>query len=182
MSMPRAIDYYSADMVRLLPDDGNRYETVHGELLVSPAPRIAHQQVVQRLSLILGKYLEAVGVEGLFSVAADISWAPDTLVQPDLFVADAAEMQAAESWSDVRTLHLVVEVVSPASLNADRFTKRRLYQEQGIAIYWIVDIDKSQVEIWTPDAFFPVVEREQLTWRHPAASTSCAIELRQLFR
>ena len=33
MGMP-AIVYYTADMVRALPDDGNRYETVHGELLV----------------------------------------------------------------------------------------------------------------------------------------------------
>ena len=31
--------YYTADMVRALPDDGKRYETVHGELLVTPAPR-----------------------------------------------------------------------------------------------------------------------------------------------
>jgi len=30
--------YYSAEMVRNLPDDGKRYETVHGELLVTPAP------------------------------------------------------------------------------------------------------------------------------------------------
>ena len=27
--------YYTADMVRAMPDDGNRYETVHGELLVT---------------------------------------------------------------------------------------------------------------------------------------------------
>ncbi len=32
--------YYSADMVRALPDDGKRYETVHGELLVTPAPKL----------------------------------------------------------------------------------------------------------------------------------------------
>lgn len=31
--------YYTADMVRALPDDGNRYEVVHGELLVTPSPR-----------------------------------------------------------------------------------------------------------------------------------------------
>lgn len=34
--------YYSAEMVLALPDDGKRYETVHGELLVSPAPRAWH--------------------------------------------------------------------------------------------------------------------------------------------
>ncbi len=31
--------YYTAEMVRALPDDGNRYEVVRGELPVTPAPR-----------------------------------------------------------------------------------------------------------------------------------------------
>ena len=31
--------YWTAEMVRQLPDDGNRYEVVYGELLVTPAPR-----------------------------------------------------------------------------------------------------------------------------------------------
>jgi len=30
--------YYTADMVRALPADGNRYEVVYGELVVTPAP------------------------------------------------------------------------------------------------------------------------------------------------
>jgi hypothetical protein len=41
--------YYTADMVRALPDAGNRYETVHGELLVTPAPRAWHQEIVIRI-------------------------------------------------------------------------------------------------------------------------------------
>ena len=32
--------YWTADMVRQLPDDGNRYEVVYGELLVTPVPRL----------------------------------------------------------------------------------------------------------------------------------------------
>ena len=31
MGMPAAV-YYTADMVRALPDDGKRYETVHGAI------------------------------------------------------------------------------------------------------------------------------------------------------
>jgi hypothetical protein len=42
MGMP-ARHYYTAADVRALPDDGNRYEVVHGELLVSPGPRLLHQ-------------------------------------------------------------------------------------------------------------------------------------------
>ena len=49
MAMPLAT-YFSADAVRALPDDGNRYETVHGELLVTPAPGGFHQLVLIRLT------------------------------------------------------------------------------------------------------------------------------------
>jgi hypothetical protein len=35
--------FYTDEMVRALPEDGNRYETVHGELLLTPAPRYDHQ-------------------------------------------------------------------------------------------------------------------------------------------
>ena len=46
---------YTADMVRALPDDGKRYEAVYGELLVTPAPRAWHQEVLQRLTYVLDR-------------------------------------------------------------------------------------------------------------------------------
>jgi len=161
--------YYTADMVRALPEDGNRYETVHGELLVTPAPRPLHQLALHRLHLALGTYLERERVGQLFTSPADISWGADILVQPDLFVVELAEARTLE-WSRMKTLLLAVEVLSPSSARADRFTKRRLYQEQGVGTYWVVDVDAKAVEVWTPDAIFPAVERVQLTW-HPAGAT-----------
>ncbi|MGQ0650198.1 MAG: hypothetical protein ACT4P7_21860 [Gemmatimonadaceae bacterium] len=41
--------YYTVDEVLAFPDDGNRYELVYGELLLSPTPRVAHQRVVMDL-------------------------------------------------------------------------------------------------------------------------------------
>jgi Uma2 family endonuclease len=89
-------------------------------------------------------------------------------------------IHVSPSWADLQTLHLVVEILSPSSLRADRFTKRRLYQEQRVPAYWIFDVDNRQVEIWTPEALFPVVERERMVWRHPAASSDCVIDLATL--
>jgi Uma2 family endonuclease len=180
MSMPQ-VDYYSAESVRALPEDGNRYETVHGELLVTPAPGGWHQLVLARLFRALDGYLMPHGLEQLLASPADISWSDDTLVQPDLFVAEIGAFVRSGEWADIRDLHLTIEILSPSSVRADRFTKRRLYQEQRIPTYWIVDIAQEQVEIWTPNARFPVVERERLTWRHPALAASCAIDLPRLF-
>ena len=174
--------YYTADMVRALPDDGNRYEVVHGELLVTPSPRELHQRVHLRLVLELGKYLERYPAAGaLYSSPADISWTPDTLVQPDLFVAALDEARTGD-WSRFRTLLLAVEVLSPSSVRQDRFTKRRLYQEVGVATYWVVDADARAVEVWTPQAFFPRVETAALSWHPAGASEKLTITLESLFR
>ncbi len=180
MGMPASM-YYTADMVRALPDDGNRYETVHGELLVTPAPRAWHQLIVQRLTMALSHYLDHNPIGQVFASPADISWAPDTLVQPDVFVVDLAEARTLD-WSRMQHLHLAVEVLSPTSVRADRFTKRRLYQEVGIPAYWLVDPDGQQVEVWIPSDTLPAIARERVEWMPDGTSTAFALELQQLFR
>ena len=180
MSMAFPI-YYTADMVRAFPDDGNRYETVHGELLVTPAPRPLHQIVGLRLTRILADHADLDGSGLVMTSPADISWGPDILVQPDIFVVALAEARTLE-WAAMKTLLLAVEVLSPSSRRPDRFTKRRLYQEVGVPVYWVVDADEAVVEVWTPEATFPVFEREQLTWTPGAGGNTLTIPLGELFR
>jgi len=163
--------YWTADMVRQLPDDGNRYEVVYGELLVTPVPRLGHQLLVSRLFLPLGNYLAHEPVGLVLTSLADISWGRDVLVQPDLFVVPFAEARTGD-WSRLRSLLLVIEVLSPSTTRADRFMKRRRYQEAGVP----------HVEVWTPDAEFPAIERAQLVWRPPGAGTPFQFDLAELFR
>ena len=164
-----ALTYYTADMVRALPDDGHRYETVHGELLVTPAPGLEHQYVVLELAARLRDYLRIHPGGQVLISPADITWAPDVLVQPDVFVTAIAEARTFD-WKQIKTLLLAIEVLSPSTSRYDRFTKRRLYQEYGVPWYWTVDIHGRADEIWTPEAACPAIEREQLVW-HPRGAT-----------
>jgi Uma2 family endonuclease len=173
--------YYSAEMVRALPEDGNRYETVHGELLVTPAPRAWHQEVLLRLLVRLHSYIEASHCGHLFQSPADISWGPDILVQPDLFVVDIKEARSLD-WSQMKTLLLTIEVLSPKTARYDRFTKRRLYQEVGIPDYWIVDPDGKRVEVWTPESQFPTVELEKVRWKPEGVNEGFLLDLEELFK
>jgi Uma2 family endonuclease len=167
-------------MVRALPEDGNRYETVHGELLVTPAPRTWHQVVLGRLYFELMRYLKEAPIGLALASPADISWGPDVLVQPDVFVVDLDEARELE-WSAMQHLLLAVEVLSPSSVRADRFTKRRLYQEQRIPLYWVVDGNAHVVEIWTPETQFPTFERERLVWQPAGADQPFTLALADLF-
>ena len=181
MAMPLALDrIYTADEVRALPHDGNCYELVWGQLLVTPPPRPLHQLVVERLGAALSTYCERERVGKSWHTAADISWSADTLVQPDVFIVSRSEA-ATLDWRRMKTLLLAVEVLSPWTVRQDRFQKRKLYQTQSVGVIWIVDADDRSVEIWTPEAAFPVRETERLTWRPDGASGPFSITLAELF-
>jgi Uma2 family endonuclease len=173
--------YWTPEMVRQLPDDGNRYEVVHGELLVTPAPRFDHQLLVSRLSVAIANYLEHEPVGIMLTSPADISWGRDVLVQPDVFVVLREEATSRE-WSRIRTLLLVVEVLSPSTARADRFTKRHRYQDAGVPMYWLVDGEEQRVEVWTPDSELPVIETERPVWHPVGAGQAFTLALAELFR
>jgi Uma2 family endonuclease len=168
-------------MVRALPDDGNRYEVVRGELLVTAAPRLWHQEIVMRLAEALRDYLRREPAGHLFCSPADISWGADMLVQPDLFVVPLEQARTLD-WARIHDLLLVVEVLSPSSARADRFTKRLEYQRERIPVYWIVDADRQCVEVWAPDASAPAFELERLTWHPAGAARPFVLSLAELFR
>lgn len=177
-----APSYYTAEMVRALPDDGNTYEVVHGELLVSPSPRPWHEEVGIRLLESVRAYLHTQGVGHAFGSRSDLSWGlRDVLVSPDLFVVPLEEARRLD-WLTLRTVLLAAEVLSPSSARADRFTKRRLYQERGVPLYWLIDPDAHTAEIWRPTDDFPTVERTALVWRPEGASEKFRLELAELFR
>lgn len=183
MPMPE-LGFYTAEMVRELIDETRpspRYETVYGELLVTPSPSVPHQLVVVRLFHELYTYCKRERTAHAFLSPADVSWGRrDVLVQPDIFVVDLEEARALD-WQRITRLLLAVEVISPSSGRADRFTKRRLYQEMRTPLYWIVDLEQRAVEVWEPDDMLPTVMRDALTWSPAGATEPLTIDLEELF-
>ena len=180
MGMPETVPYYTVDEVLAFPNDGNRYELVYGELLVSPAPRLRHQRVVNRLGHVLLAYCEREQLGEVFTTPADLSWGRhDILTQPDVFVLPPEYRRGAE-WVDVRRVPLVAEVLSPSTARYDRFSKRLAYRDVGIPTYWILDAEERLAEVWSPDAHFPSIQRNTLTWHPLGTAEPLVIDLAAL--
>lgn len=183
MSMPAALDkFYTRKEVLAFPEDGNRYELVHGELLVSPSPSRLHQRVVLNLATQLREYVRLHRLGEVHVSPADISFGglADVFVQPDVFVV-GAEYSEAQEWDAVRTLALAAEVLSPSTARFDRFTKRRLYQEMRVPVYWAIDIDNRRAEVWTPGATFPVPQSSTLRWQPTGVDVPLMVDVAALF-
>ena len=182
MGMP-APAYYTRAMLRDIPEDGNRYELVRGELLVTPAPRLWHEIVTQRIEHALTAYVHASALPfHVVGSRSEVSWGDDdTEVQPDTFVVPIAQARTLR-WEQLTDLFLVVEVLSPSTARHDRFTKRAEYQRRGVPLYWIIDLDQRQAEVWTPEDHFPRVERERLRWAPDGAAAPFTLDVEELFR
>src|SRR3989304_2267606 len=92
MVMPDTARRYTLEEVLAFPEDGNRYELVDGELLVTPAPVQPHEIVLVRLVGYLHEYLAPfAAVAQMFFSRGDVIWGPEEYVQPDLFVVPRSE-------------------------------------------------------------------------------------------
>ncbi|MFT3901319.1 MAG: Uma2 family endonuclease [Gordonia sp. (in: high G+C Gram-positive bacteria)] len=127
-----------------MPDDGHRYELLDGVLVVTPAPRIAHQDVVGNLFLLLRAACPK-GLKVLFA-PVDVVLAEDTVVQPDLLVARRDAFTERElPGAPV----LAIEVLSPSTRNVDLMLKKERLQRAECAHYWVVDPDEPSITAWT---------------------------------
>ena len=166
MAMPAQRTEWTVEMVRALPDDGNRYEVIDGELFVTPAPSLVHQRAVLELALLVAPYVRAHRIgEALISPADAIVYGPHKFVQPDLFVVPLVDGAPMRAWTDVGRLLLTVEVLSPSTRRTDRGRKRILYREKAVPEYWIVDTDERMVERWRPDDSPGEIVSESLEWQ-----------------
>ena len=172
---------WTADELRALPDDGNRYEIVDGELLVTPAPSLVHQDAVGELFLLLAPYARRNDLHCILA-PAEVRFSPNRVVQPDVFVVPFIGGRKPARLDDVHRLILAVEVLSPSSARADRHSKRHLSQSQSVPEYWIVDPANRFVERWRPGDDAPEVLLDSLTWTPREGGEPLVIDLAAYFR
>jgi len=126
-------------------------------------------------------YLEQTGLELYFAPTA-VRWGPRSEVEPDLFVLLTLRDATTRYIDGLRTLVLVVEVLSPTSVRADRFTERAAYLANGVPDYWIVDTANRLVERWRPGDDEPDVIVGSLVWQPMPDAPPLFIDLESYFR
>ena len=166
---PAARTDWTVDMLDALPDDGQRYELIDGELFVSPSPGELHQMVVLQLLVVLRQYLHGSSVGRVMVSPSDVRRGDRTRnrVQPDVYVTRLTEGGRPPYPYDLADLLLAVEVSSPSNPAYDYHTKRELYLRSGVAEYWVVNAEARNVSRWRGTADPGELLSERVTW-HPA--------------
>jgi Uma2 family endonuclease len=129
-----------------LPDDGNRYEVIGGELYVTPQGTPLHQKIAFRIGIELQTFVQAHHLGEVFP-PVDVLFSEGNYVAPDLAFVRRERMEIVTRRGTEAAPDLVVEVLSPSTASRDRRVKRRLYADFGVPEYWIVDPDKGRIEV-----------------------------------
>ena len=136
----------------LLPDDGNRYELIEGELLVSTAPGLTHQRVSANLFGALWTYLTQHPI-GEVLATPGIIFDQYNAVIPDLVIVlheRRDQITAGERF--IGAPNIVIEIASPGVKNTrrDRIMKRQVYGKFSVDEYWVVDPVTHTIEVYRP--------------------------------
>ena len=178
MSMPSPAREWTIEEMERLPDDGNKYEVVHGELFVTPAPTQVHEIVAARLSNVLAPYVARHGLGLVFRPRAVVRF-QGSEVEPDLMVRELPDSPNAP-WQDAPTPILVVEIVSATTRRRDHVHKRELYAEVGIPEYWIVDPSERTVRVVRATRE-DLVATEVIEWAPRVEAQPLVVRLAELF-
>ena len=148
--METAKKFTSADLL-LMPDDGNRYEIIEGDLYVSKLPSAEHQFVCGQLVRYFQEWNEQTGM-GVALISPGLVFSDDDDVGPDVVWVSYEGLVGTldKAGHLTKAPELVVEVLSPGKRNEyrDRQAKLRLYSRRGVTEYWIVDWMHRLVEVY----------------------------------
>ncbi|MEB3340735.1 Uma2 family endonuclease [Okeania sp.] len=143
--------YWTTADLELLPNNGNRYEIIDGELLITRSPHIYHQRTCGKIYGYLEKWSDSTNLGEPF-FAPGIVFSDGNNVEPDLVWVSSDRLSKIIDDSGHLTAapELVVEVLSAGQTNErrDRELKLKLYLERGVREYWIVDWRNQQIEVY----------------------------------
>ena len=180
MQMARKLDAFewTLEEVHRLPDDGNKYELVRGELFVTPAPSPEHERLAVVLSEILSDYVRRQQLGRVFHARAVVRF-QGSEVEPDIMVREWSERPV--DWSDAPVPLLLVEILSDVTRRRDPGPKREFYRDAGVTYYWIVDGDSRTIRAIQLGAEDTIAE-DVLTWHPNRATEPLVVDVRAVFR
>jgi Uma2 family endonuclease len=133
-----------------MPDDGNRYEIIERELIVTCSPDAVHQGIVRNLTIGIGNFLLKNPVGQIWPGLGAILSEHDAVIPDLIFISNNRLNEIMIGKGIKGAPDLAIEIVSPGADNSrrDRIAKRQLYGKFLVSEYWIVDPAQRNIEVY----------------------------------
>jgi len=133
----------------LVQYDGKHAEWIDGRVIMTPSESAQHQSILGFIAILLSTYVELHGLGKVLTSLFQVKLGQDLPGrEPDLLFV------ASENLDRMRPMYLdgpadmVVEVISPESINRDRGEKLVEYEAAGVSEYWLIDPIREQADFY----------------------------------
>jgi Uma2 family endonuclease len=131
-----------------------QYQNVHaewvdGEVILFMTASTKHQNLVRWLVNILSLFIETYDL-GLLLPAPFNMYMPHLGRgrEPDILFVAQERLHVVQATNLSEAADLVIEIVSPESIERDRGSKFVEYEAAGVREYWLIDPDRQQAEFY----------------------------------
>lgn len=127
--------------------EGEYFTIIGGEKIIAPNPTSFHQGILGNLCLPLYRWAHESGAGKLIIGPLDVVLSDHEVIQPDFVFVFTEHLNRLTEKNFQGAPDLVIEILSPGSVQLDRIKKRELYARHGVPEYWIVSPGERTVEI-----------------------------------
>ena len=160
-------------------DDDKRYEIIDGKAYALASPRQKHQEILGELYMQFKLCLKKKPCK-VYLAPSDVRLDKKTVVQPDVFiVCDKSKLdgQFTNGAPD-----LIIEIVSPSTIQKDRLLKYNKYLNAGVNEYWIIEPEGNLIEVFILEngnyTRYAYTSKDKIK---PAFFDSCVIDMKKIF-
>jgi len=115
-------------------------EWANEEIISYMPPSTSHQRMVAFLNQILGHFVETFDLGLVLLAPFEVKLWPDGPArEPDILFVKQEQMNQLQTQRFVGGPALVVEIISPGSVTADRVDKFSEYERASVEEYWLID-------------------------------------------
>jgi Uma2 family endonuclease len=137
------------DDLRAMPEDGQKYELVDGEIRVSPAGD-RHSVIALKLGALLLSFVKERKLGHVLGADAGFRLPGGNVRSPDAsFVASGRfpDNQLPDDWGSLAP-DLAVEVISPGDRPRHVLDKVGEYLEAGVRLVWVIDPRRERLVVY----------------------------------
>ena len=138
-----------------MPDDGNHYELIRGELICMSPSGERHGDVSMNIAGAMWSFVRRgqLGKVLVADVGFVLARDPDVVLAPDVSFVRADRLLPERDPSRFPQLapDIAVEVISPSDRAGHISAKVMEYLDAGVRILWLVDPGRQIVTVYTPD-------------------------------
>jgi Uma2 family endonuclease len=166
--------------------DLNHYELINGRIVMTPPAGWPHGGVEAAIVERLSRHAREQGLGIVLGSSAGYELPSGDTVEPDVSFISARRFAAGPKPSPGKFLRIVptlaVEIISPTTARRDRTEKRKIYEQNRVEEYWLVDPIRKDVTVYVLGKSSYASGRSAKTGRVPSrVLAKLGLEVEEIF-